>query len=120
VILPDATIALNYMLNRFGNIIKNLTVFPENMKRNMDRTYGLIYSQRVLLKLIDKGMAREEAYDTVQPKAMQAWEEGVQFRTLVEAEPKITDKLTPEEISECFDYSYHLSHVDTIFDRLGL
>jgi adenylosuccinate lyase len=120
VILPDATIALNYMLNRFGNIIKNLTVFPENMKRNMERTYGLIYSQRVLLKLIDKGMAREEAYDTVQPKAMQAWEEGVQFRTLVEAEPKITDKLTPEEISECFDYSYHLSHVDTIFDRLGL
>jgi adenylosuccinate lyase len=120
VILPDATIALNYMLNRFGNIIKNLTVFPENMKRNMDRTYGLIYSQRVLLKLIDKGMAREEAYDTVQPKAMQAWEEGVQFRTLVEAEPKITEKLTPEEISECFDYSYHLSHVDTIFDRLEL
>ncbi|MDM5318204.1 adenylosuccinate lyase [Fictibacillus sp. b24] len=120
VILPDATIALNYMLNRFGNIIKNLTVFPENMKRNMDRTYGLIYSQRVLLKLIDKGMAREEAYDTVQPKAMQAWEEGVQFRTLVEAEQKITEKLTPEEISECFDYSYHLSHVDTIFDRLGL
>ncbi|GGB66885.1 adenylosuccinate lyase [Fictibacillus barbaricus] len=120
VILPDATIALNYMLNRFGNIVKNLTVFPENMKRNMDRTYGLIYSQRVLLKLIDKGMAREEAYDTVQPKAMQAWEEGVQFRTLVEAEPKITEKLTPEEISECFDYSYHLSHVDTIFDRLGL
>ncbi|MBH0162895.1 MAG: adenylosuccinate lyase [Bacillota bacterium] len=120
VILPDATIALNYMLNRFGNIIKNLTVFPENMKRNMERTYGLIYSQRVLLKLIDKGMAREEAYDTVQPKAMQAWEEGVQFRTLVEAEQKITEKLTPEEISECFDYSYHLSHVDTIFDRLGL
>ncbi|KZE64755.1 adenylosuccinate lyase [Fictibacillus phosphorivorans] len=120
VILPDATIALNYMLNRFGNIIKNLTVFPENMKRNMERTYGLIYSQRVLLKLIDKGMAREEAYDTVQPKAMQAWEEGVQFRTLVEAEHKITEKLTPEEISECFDYSYHLSHVDTIFDRLGL
>ncbi|MBH0171164.1 adenylosuccinate lyase [Fictibacillus sp. 18YEL24] len=120
VILPDATITLNYMLNRFGNIIKNLTVFPENMKRNMERTYGLIYSQRVLLKLIDKGMAREEAYDTVQPKAMQAWEEGVQFRTLVEAEQKITEKLTPEEISECFDYSYHLSHVDTIFDRLGL
>ncbi len=120
VILPDATIALNYMLNRFGNIIKNLTVFPENMKRNMERTYGLIYSQRVLLKLIDKGMAREEAYDTVQPKAMQAWEEGVQFRTLVEAEQNITEKLTPEEISECFDYSYHLSHVDTIFDRLGL
>ena len=72
VILPDATIALNYMLNRFGNIVKNLTVFPENMKRNMNSTLGLIYSQRVLLALIDKGLAREEAYDTVQPLAMQS------------------------------------------------
>ena len=86
VILPDATIALNYMLNRFGNIVKNLTVFPENMKRNMDRTLGLIYSQRVLLALIDKGMAREEAYDTVQPCAMQAWEKQIAFRGVVDAE----------------------------------
>ncbi|SDN63165.1 adenylosuccinate lyase [Fictibacillus solisalsi] len=120
VILPDATIALNYMLNRFGNIVKNLTVFPENMKRNMTRTYGLIYSQRVLLKLIDKGMSREAAYDIVQPKAMQAWEEGIQFKQLVQEEPRITEKLTPEDIEDCFDYSYHLQHVDTIFERLGL
>lgn len=120
IILPDATIALNYMLNRFGNIVKNLTVFPENMKRNMTRTYGLIYSQRVLLKLIDKGMSREAAYDIVQPKAMQAWEEGIQFKQLVQEENRITEKLTPEEIEECFDYSYHLQHVDTIFERLGL
>ncbi len=120
VILPDATIALNYMLNRFGNIVKNLTVFPENMKRNMDRTLGLIYSQRVLLALIDKGMAREAAYDTVQPRAMEAWDKQVQFRTLVEADETITSKLTPEEIADCFDYNYHLKHVDTIFDRIGL
>ncbi|WP_059104460.1 adenylosuccinate lyase [Shouchella shacheensis] len=120
VILPDATIALNYMLNRFSNIVKNLTVFPENMKRNMTRTYGLIYSQRVLLSLIDKGMAREEAYDLVQPKATQAWEEGVQFRELVEAENRITDVLSPSEIEECFNYEHHMKHVDTIFQRLGL
>ncbi|AJD90436.1 adenylosuccinate lyase [Jeotgalibacillus malaysiensis] len=120
VILPDATIALNYMLNRFGNIIKNLTVFPENMKRNMDRTLGLIYSQRVLLALIDKGLSREEAYDTVQPKAMEAWEKQVHFRELVEAEEKITSKLSPEEIEDCFDYTYHLQHVDTVFKRIGL
>ncbi|WP_078429306.1 adenylosuccinate lyase [Alkalihalobacterium alkalinitrilicum] len=120
VILPDATIALNYMLNRFGNIVKNLTVFPENMKRNMERTYGLIYSQRVLLSLIDKGMVREEAYDLVQPKAMEAWEKGIQFRELVEQEEKITSMLSPEEINDCFDYNHHLKHVDTIFDRLGL
>ncbi|WP_227938724.1 adenylosuccinate lyase [Alkalihalobacillus deserti] len=120
IILPDATIALNYMLNRFGNIVKNLTVFPENMKRNMTRTYGLIYSQRVLLSLIDKGMAREEAYDLVQPKAMEAWEKGVQFRELVEAEEKITGLLTPGEIEECFNYEHHMKHVDTIFTRVGL
>ncbi|MEK5488489.1 MULTISPECIES: adenylosuccinate lyase [Lysinibacillus] len=120
VILPDATITLNYMLNRFGNIVKNLTVFPENMKRNMERTYGLIYSQRILLALIDKGLVREEAYDTVQPLAMQAWDEQVQFRTLVDASEKITSYLTKEELDECFDYNYHLQHVDMIFERLGL
>ncbi|MFJ8515029.1 MULTISPECIES: adenylosuccinate lyase [Lysinibacillus] len=120
VILPDATITLNYMLNRFGNIVKNLTVFPENMKRNMGRTFGLIYSQRILLALIDKGLVREEAYDTVQPLAMQAWDEQVQFRTLVDASEKITSYLTKEELDDCFDYNYHLQHVDMIFERLGL
>jgi adenylosuccinate lyase len=120
IMLPDATTALNYMLNRFGNIVKNLTVFPENMKANMGRTYGLIYSQRVLLTLIDKGMAREEAYDLVQPKAMQAWEEAVQFRTLVEADEEITSRLSEKEIDDCFDYHHHLTHVDMIFNRLGL
>lgn len=120
IILPDATILLDYILNRFGNIVKNLTVFPENMKRNMDRTLGLIYSQRVLLTLIDKGMAREEAYDTVQPKAMEAWESQVPFKTLVEATPKITGLLSKDEIDACFDYNYHLKQVDMIFNRLGL
>lgn len=120
IILPDATISLNYMLNRFGNIVKNLTVFPENMKRNMTRTYGLIYSQRVLLSLIDKGLAREEAYDIVQPKAMEAWETAVQFRTLVDGDTRITAHLSAEELDDCFDYTHHLKHVDTIFDRLGL
>lgn len=120
IILPDATIALNYMLNRFANIVKNLTVFPENMKRNMDRTLGLIYSQRVLLALIDTGMTREEAYDLVQPKAMEAWEKQVPFRSLIEADETITNRLTKEQIDDCFDYNYHLKHVDTIFERLGL
>ncbi|WP_028389700.1 adenylosuccinate lyase [Bacillus cihuensis] len=120
IILPDATIALNYMLNRFGNIVKNLTVYPENMKRNMDRTLGLIYSQRVLLTLIDKGLVREEAYDTVQPKAMEAWEKQVPFRSLLEQDDKITSLLTKEELDDCFDYHHHLKQVDMIFDRLGL
>jgi adenylosuccinate lyase len=120
VILPDATIALNYMLNRFANIVKNLTVFPDNMKRNMDRTLGLIYSQRVLLTLINKGMVREEAYDLVQPKAMEAWETQFPFRSLIEGEERITRHLSPEEIEDCFDHKHHLKNVDMIFDRLGL
>ncbi|MDQ0163235.1 adenylosuccinate lyase [Bacillus alveayuensis] len=120
IILPDVTIALNYMLNRFGNIVKNLTVFPENMKRNMDKTLGLIYSQRVLLALINTGMTREEAYDLVQPKAMEAWERQVPFRELIEAEEKITSRLTKEQIDDCFDYQYHLKNVDVIFERCGL
>ncbi|WP_026691242.1 adenylosuccinate lyase [Alteribacter aurantiacus] len=120
IILPDATIALNYMLNRFGNIVKNLTVFPENMKRNMGRTFGLIYSQRVLLSLIDKGLAREEAYDLVQPKAMEAWEKEMPFRELVEADEKITNLLSSAELDDCFDYRHHLTQVDGIFERCGL
>ncbi|PTR48401.1 adenylosuccinate lyase [Geobacillus thermodenitrificans] len=120
IILPDATIALNYMLNRFANIVKNLLVYPENMKKNMERTFGLIYSQRVLLALIDKGMTREAAYDLVQPKAMEAWEKQVPFRSLLEADERIASQLTKEELDDCFDYRHHLKHVDTIFARLGL
>ncbi|GKV69812.1 adenylosuccinate lyase [Sporosarcina sp. NCCP-2716] len=120
VILPDSTILLDYMLNRFGNIVKNLTVYPDNMKRNMDRTHGLIYSQRVLLSLIDKGLSREAAYDTVQPLTMQAWDEEQPFKELVKADPVISRELTEEEIDECFDYNYHLQKIDLIFKRIGL
>ena len=120
VIIPDATILINYMLNRFMNIVKNLTVFPENMKRNMERTFGLIYSQRVMLKLIDKGLTREAAYDTVQPRAMQAWNEQRSFRDIIESDEKVVSMLSPDEIDDCFNYNWHLKHVDTIFERLGL
>lgn len=120
VILPDATMLLNYMLNRLGNIMKNLTVFPDNMKRNMERTYGVPFSGRVMTKLIDKGWSREQAYDTVQPRAMQAWEEQRHFRSILLETPEITSVLTTEEIDDCFDPSWHLKHVDTIFERLGL
>jgi adenylosuccinate lyase len=120
VIIPDAAIALNYMLNRFSNIVQKLTVFPENMKRNIDKTYGVIFSQRVLLALIDKGMAREAAYDIVQPKAMKAWETETSFKQLVEKEKDITDRLSQAEIEDCFDYTHHLKNVDAIFERIGL
>jgi adenylosuccinate lyase len=120
VVLPDATILLNYMLNRLGGIIGNLTVFPENMKRNMERTFGLPFSGRVMTKLIDKGFSRETAYDTVQPLAMRAWEEQRSFRDILASDPVIREHLTEEELADCFDPSWHLKHVDTIFERLGL
>lgn len=120
IIIPDTTILIDYMLNRFGNIVKNLTVFPENMKRNMNATFGLIYSQRVMLKLIDHGMTREEAYDLVQPKTAQAWDEQTDFRPLLEADPAITDVLSKADLDDAFDYNHHLKQVDTIFERVGL
>lgn len=120
IILPDATILLNYMLSRFSTIVRNLTVFPENMKRNMQSTYGVPFSGRVMTKLIDKGFSREQAYDTVQPKAMQAWEEQRSFRQIIEEDSVIREHLNESEIADCFDPSWHLKHVDTIFKRLGL
>jgi adenylosuccinate lyase len=120
IILPDATELLDYMLNRLGGIIQNLTVFPENMLRNMRSTYDVPFSGRVMTKLIDHGFSREQAYDLVQPKAMQAWEEQRSFRSIVEADATITETLSPDEIADCFNPTWHLKHVDTIFRRLGL
>lgn len=120
IIAPDTTELLDYQLNRFGRIVKNLTVFPDNMKRNMDATFGLIYSQHVMLMLIEKGMAREAAYDLVQPLTAKSWDEQIMFRPLVEANEKIRAYLTLEDIEKAFDYRYHLKRVDVIFKRVGL
>lgn len=120
IMLPDVTIALDYMLNRFGRIMKNLTVFPENMKANIDKTFGLVYSQQVMLTLIDKGLSREEAYDLVQPKAMESWETKVPLRELAGKDARIQKVLTTQELDECFNEGHHLSRVDIIFKRAGL
>jgi adenylosuccinate lyase len=120
IILPDATILLNYMLNRFARIVEQLTVFEDNMRRNMERSYGLIYSQRVLLTLINKGLKREEAYDLVQANAMKAWQTAQPFKTLLEKEETIQKLLAPGELDELFDPSYHTKHVDLLFKRVGL
>lgn len=118
IILPDTTILLDYILNRFTRIIEKLTVFPEKMKADMNLTHGLIYSQRVLLKLVDSGLSREAAYDLVQPKTALAWDEQKDFRQLLEADPKVMVQLTPAEMDDAFDYHWHLSQVQTIFDRV--
>src|SRR5690625_4059404 len=120
IIIPDATIAVNYMLNRFMNVVKNLTVNKENMEKNIDATNGVIFSQRVLLSLVEKGVSREEAYSIVQPLAMKAWEEEIHFKQLLEKEEKVQGLLSEEEIESCFDKTYHLKNVDFVFERLGL
>lgn len=118
VIGPDATILLHYMLHRFTSVVRNLVVYPENMQANLDRTGGLIYSQRLLLKLVEKGATREDAYRFVQRNAMKVWEEGADYRALLRADPDVSSLLSPEEIEEAFDIGYHLKHVDTIFRRV--
>ena len=120
IILPDTTIGIDYMLNRFNRILTNLDVFPETMLKNMDKTYGLIYSQRLLLKLIDEaGLSREEAYDMVQKLTTKSWNEGISFRKLVE-NSKIMNYLSEDDVADAFDYHYHLRHVDDIFKKVGL
>jgi adenylosuccinate lyase len=120
IILPDATTLLDYMLHRFSGVIENLVVFEDNMEANIWKTQGLVFSQRLLHKLIDKGLPREKAYDTVQPLAMKSWEEQTLFKPIVESDKTISTTLTQEEIDEAFDLNHHTRNVDVIFKRVGL
>ena len=120
VVLPDATTILHYALSRFTTLMDNLVVFENNMKRNMQRTFGLYNSQRVLNALIEKGLMREDAYDRVQPCAMAAWETERQFKDICLDDTAIREHLSAEEIEACFDDAYHLKRVDAILARVGL
>lgn len=120
IILPDATILLDYMLHRFSGVIEKLMVYPINMRENMEKTHGLVFSQRLLLMLIEKGLSREHAYDTVQPLAMKAWEEKQPFRNYVEQDKTILENLSEDEIDQAFDLAHHTRRVDEIFERVGL
>lgn len=120
IILPDSCLALDYMLSIFTPVIKGLRVYPENMRRNIEITQGLAFSQRVLLALINKGLTRDEAYKAVQDSAMEAWQGRKSFLALLQADKRVTDRLTADELKSLFDYDYYLKHVDTVFERLGL
>jgi adenylosuccinate lyase len=120
IILPDTTILMDYMLAKFTGIVKDLFVYPNNMLRNIEKSRGLIHSQQVLLRLIEKGFLRETAYDLVQKNAMRAWEEEKPFRDLIGQEPMVMEKLTTAELDDCFDIKHHLKHVNDIFAKLGL
>ena len=120
VILPDSTILVDYMLHRMTGIIEGLQVYPERMKENMERSYGLMFSQRVLLKLADKGLPRQQAYEIVQRNAMRAWRERTDFHTLLAADPDVTAHLDPADLKACFEPAWYLRNVDAIYRRAGL
>jgi len=120
VVLPDATILLDYLLVRFRGILEGLQTYPDRMRQNLELTGGLVFSEAVLLALVGKGLSRDEAYRLVQRHAMKAWESREPFKPLLLADPEVRRHLSPAEIENCFDLGYHLRHLDEIFARVGL
>jgi adenylosuccinate lyase len=118
VIIPDSTILIDYMLNRLKDILKNLHVYPEKMAANIERSYGLYNSQRVMLALVEKGLSREEAYATVQKNAMESWGKGIGFMKLLMKDKKVTKYLSKNELKEIFDLKYYLRNIDYIYRRV--
>jgi adenylosuccinate lyase len=120
LILPDSCLALDYILNVFSSIVSGLQVFPQRMKKNLELTKGLVFSQRVMLALIDKGLSRQKAYELVQRNAMKAWKGSRGFLTFLKADSEVMAVIKAKELEAIFDYQYYLGHVNEIFNRLGL
>ncbi len=120
IILPDCCLVLDYILNIFTSVMTGLQVHPENMRHNLELTQGLVFSQRALIALIDKGLSRQEAYELVQRNAMKAWKQKTGFLNLLKADTKVTAQLSGSELEALFNYSYFIRHVDEVFERLGL
>ncbi len=120
IIFPESCGLLDYILSLMTRVMRELQVYPENMKRNLEATRGLIFSQRVLLALIDKGLSRQQAYEIVQRNAMRVWKGESDFRTLLGQDPDLKAHMTIEELAQLFDYSYYTKYVDEPYRRLGL
>ena len=120
IILPDACLALDYILSIFTRVMRDLRVYPQRMWENIESSRGLIFSQRVLLELVDKGMAREDAYAIVQRNAAVGWDQGEDFRQLIKSDQETATYLSESELDELFDYGYYTRYVDETFQRLGL
>jgi adenylosuccinate lyase len=118
VVIPDAFLALDYMLDRFAWIVDGLVVYPERMARNLETSHGLVFSHRLLLALVESGLDRGDAYRVVQRNAMTAWDEERDFRALVGADPEIGAHLDADALDAVFDARATIAHVDTVFDRL--
>jgi len=120
VILPDSTIVLDYILDLAAYVLEGLEVDPARMAENLESSHGLVYSQRVLLKLTDAGLARQVAYEIVQRLAMQAWKERRSFLELLAADPEVAARLMPDDLKACFDPAWYTRNVDAVFERVGL
>jgi adenylosuccinate lyase len=120
IILPDSCILVDYMMHRLDGLLRDLVVFPERMRKNLESTGGLLYSQRVMLALVDRGLPRPEAYDIVQTAARQVWDEGGTLRERLEADPRATERLGPAELDELLDPAWFLRHIPAIYARSGL
>jgi adenylosuccinate lyase len=120
VVLPDSTIALDYMFHKLIPVLEGLLVYPKNMINNLSKTRGLIYSQRILLELMKKGLTRDDAYEIIQRCAMQVWQETSDFRDVLKRDRKLRKYMTPSAIDACFDIKYYIRHRDKIFKRVGL
>ncbi len=118
VIGPDACIVMDFMLHRASGLLENLVVYPEQMLSNLHKMHGLIFSQRVLLALTERGMLREDAYRVVQGNAMRVWEEGADFQALLAADPQVRQFLPAAELADLFDLAYHTKNIDRIFARV--
>jgi len=118
IICPDATVTLDFMLHRMTGVIENLVIYPKNMEKNMNQMRGLVYSQRILLALTDKGVSRDEAYKLVQRNAMKVWEEDADFLMELKNDESVKRHLTPAELESMFEVKYYLRHVDTIYKRV--
>jgi adenylosuccinate lyase len=118
VTIPDAFLALDYMLDRFAWLVEGLVVWPERMRRNLESSHGLFFSQRLLLALVDSGLSRDEAYRLVQGHAMRSWEEELDFPELVRADAEITQRIDAAALDSIFDLNHYTRHVDTVFERL--
>jgi adenylosuccinate lyase len=118
MIAPDATVTLDFALIRLAGLVDKLVVYPENVEKNLNKLGGLVFSQRVMLALTQKGVSREDSYRLVQRNAMKVWEKGLNFLHELQADAEVTTHLAKAEIADLFDISYHTKHVDTIFARV--
>jgi len=119
IIMPDSCILVDYLLNTFARVVERLVIYPENMMRNLEKMGGLVFSERVMLKLVEKGLSREEAYVIAQENAAKAWA-GESFREALESDSRVAAVIGKDELAEVFDYKHHVRNVDAVFDRLGI